>query len=343
MLLQFVKSQSIWQNSKEPLVVSLLQNIWDGRECSTIEKYCLSLRKFLCFLSEKDLTSNLPFSSVVVAEYLTSLKLTNHSKASIDSTMASLKWVHSFIPGINQWNNPMNDDFLSKIMSSSRRRCSKSKNQKSPISGHQIFKIISSSNLEDLLELRNCLVIAIAYCLLLRHDEFSHLALNHFIENNDGFRILIPKSKTDKYRNGSHVLLKKCSNNISPFMLLKRYLARTNLRIGENHFLFFPFKKVGNSLNNQNKILSYASFRDIVKNLVAKIGLDPSIYGTHSLRSGGATDLAPNISEYELLTSGRWSDSRSIRSYVELSDSHRYEINNILQSAIVPDENQSLS
>ena len=125
-------------------------------------------------------------------------------------------------------------------------------------------------------------------------------------------------------------------------MLLKRYLSQANLKIGENHFLFFPFKKVGICLKNQNKILSYASFRDIVKNLVAKIGLDPSIYGTHSLRSGGATDLAPNTSEFELLTSGRWSDSRSIRSYVELSDSHRFEINNILQSAIVTNTNQNI-
>lgn len=335
MLLQFVKGQPIWLNSREPLVDSILESIWDGRECSTIQKYCFSLRKFLHFLSDNNLSSDLPFTSVIVAQYLTSLKLENQSKASIDSTMASLKWVHSFIPGINQWNNPMNDDFLSKIMSSSRRRGSKTKNQKTPISGLQINKIITSSDLDDLLELRNCLMIAIAYCLLLRHDEFSHLALNHFVETTEGLKIFIPKSKTDKYRNGSHVLLKKCSNEISPFMLLKRYLSQVNLKIGENHFLFFPFKKVGNSLNNQNKILSYASFRDIVRNLVSKIGLDPSIYGTHSLRSGGATDLASNISEYELLTSGRWSDSRSIRSYIELSDSHRFDINNILQSAIV--------
>ena len=75
--------------------------------------------------------------------------------------------------------------------------------------------------------------------------------------------------------------------------------------------------------------------------MVAKIGLDPAIYGTHSLRSSGATDLAPNISEYELLTSGRWSYSRSIRSYVELSDSHRFEINGILQSAVSSNSNLS--
>ena len=96
---------------------------------------------------------------------------------------------------------------------------------------------------------------------------------------------------------------------------------------------------MGSTYTNQNKILSYATFRDIVKSLVAKIGLDPSVYGTHSLRSGGATALAPNITEHELLTSGRWSDSRSIRSYVEMSDLSRYSISNMLQSTIL--ENNS--
>ena len=341
MLLQFVKAQPIWSDCQSSLVDSLLQSIWEGRESSTTQKYCLSLRKFLQFLSEKGLPSTIPFASVTVAEYLTILKLTNHSKASMDSTMAALKWVHSFIPGINYWNNPMNDEFLAKIMSSSRRRISQAKNQKTPISGCQIYRIINSSDLGNLLELRNCLILAIAYCLLLRHDEISHLVLNHFTETNNGFKILIPKSKTDKYRNGSHVLLKKSSSEISPFMLLKRYLQMTNLEIGENHFLFFPFKKVGNNLINHNRILSYTSFREIVKCSVQKIGLDPSLYGTHSLRSGGATDLAPNISEYELLTSGRRSDSHSIRSYVELSDSHRFEINDILQSAASSNPNLS--
>ena len=80
-----------------------------------------------------------------------------------------------------------------------------------------------------------------------------------------------------------------------------------------------------------NKILAYSSFRDIVKSSVEKIGLDPKQYGTHSLRAGGATDLAPHVSEHDLLVSGRWADTRSIRSYVELKDCERFRLNKILQ------------
>ena len=235
----------------------------------------------------------------------------------------------------------MNDDFLSKIVSSSNRRPSGPKNQKKPIKGEMILQMLRLSNLDCLVELRNCLIIIFAFCLLLRHDELSHVALNHIDETEDGYKILIPKSKTDKFRNGSHVFLKKSSNDLSVSSLFERYLNLVDLKIGSNHFLFFPLKKNGSSFSKANKILSYATYRDTVKQLIEKIGHDPKDYGTHSMRSGGATELASDISEFELLTTGRWSDARSIRSYVEMSDSARFDISRTLQSTITDGQGKS--
>ena len=64
------------------------------------------------------------------------------------------------------------------------------------------------------------------------------------------------------------------------------------------------------------------------------MNLDPNEYGTHSCRSGGASALAPHVTEHELLTTGRWKDSRSIRSYVEMSDVSRLSISEMLQKSI---------
>ena len=158
--------------------------------------------------------------------------------------------------------------------------------------------------------------------------------MEHFTECPGGWKIFIPKSKTDKFRNGSHVFLKHSDEKWSISNLFKRYLDSFDLSLGENHFLFFPIKNAHGKWFKLNKILSYASYRDIVKDLVEKIGLDPKIYGTHSLRSGGATELASHLTEHELLVSGRWSDARSIRLYVEMSNSARLDINECLQSTI---------
>ena len=334
-IFQFVQKQQVWARHNETIVNTILKSIWDGRESSTVEKYCNYLRKFLEYLISNKLSTDLPFTSLSVAVYITKLKNENVSKSSIDSTMAALKWIHAFIPGINFANNPMNDDFLAKIMSSSKRREATSKNQKMPILGYHICEMIHQSDLNDVIQLRDCLIVSLAYCLLLRHDEFSHLVLNHFEECSLGLKIFIPKSKTDKYRNGTHVLLDKSINPISPYILFKKYTSMVGLNIGDNHFLFHPLKKCKDSYHSENKILSYVSYHDIVKRMVTKIGLDPSLYGTHSLRSGGATALAPDVTEHELLVSGRWADSRSIRSYIQLSDEYRFNMNKMLQNTIL--------
>ena len=82
-------------------------------------------------------------------------------------------------------------------------------------------------------------------------------------------------------------------------------------------------------------ILSYSTFRGIVKKWVSKIGLDHSKFGTHSGRAGGVSSLAPQVTEHELLVSGRWKDSRSIRRYVELTDESRFNLNDRHQMSIV--------
>ena len=106
------------------------------------------------------------------------------------------------------------------------------------------------------------------------------------------------------------------------------YLKKANIKIGDNHFLFSPirFDKAKKIHVLDNSKLSYLSYREIIKKAVAGIGLDPKDYGTHSCRSGGATDIAPHISQYELLLSGRWADPRSVGSYVETPEDRRYAI-----------------
>ena len=190
---------------------------------------------------------------------------------------------------------------------------------------HGILKKLSPS--PSLSEARNALIPTLAYALLLRHDETSHLNCSHFSAEDDGLRILIPSSKTDTYREGKFVFLSK--ENRSLYDLFFKYLKISNLKIGQNHFLFGPIG-FDSSMNRQiieNRKLSYNVFNKIVKDAVSDLGFDPAEFGTHSARSGGATALAPYVTQFELMLSGRWSDPRSIGSYVETPSSTRFEIN----------------
>ena len=152
-------------------------------------------------------------------------------------------------------------------------------------------------------------------------------------ENDSGYKILIPSSKTDVYRNGKTVFLSKSNGKYSVSNLLSMYMSKANLSLGLNHFLFGQIRFDKGIKNNVlvNNILSYSSFREIIKQAISSLGLDSSLYGTHSCRSGGATDLAPKVNQFELLLCGRWRDPRSIGSYVEVDEDRRFDLSRKLE------------
>ena len=308
----------------------VIEKIWHARKASTIDSYCYALKAFFSFCQSDKIELILPFSSLSVANYLIFLSETKASKSAMSKAVVALKWLYSFIPGINALNNPLNEDFLTRMVQSESRNRRKLKQRKKPLSNDMVKELLSKINFAkdpSLSELRNALIPCLAYALLLRHDEISHINCNHFSIVPDGLKLFIPSSKTDTYRQGKYVFLARANADL--YSLFFKYLRKAKLDLKDNHFLFGPIKfdQSTKDFMITNSKLSYDVFRDVVKKSVSDLGYDPKDFGTHSCRSGGATTLAPFISEYELLISGRWADPRSIGSYVEISQERRIEIN----------------
>ena len=271
----------------------------------------------------------MPVDSISACCYFTYLKEANAKVGAIRSAFNALKWAHTFVPGINKYNDPLDDNVTKRVFESCLRSIKPGRNIKAPLSFDLIKKIID--NLGDnptLVELRNVTILALAHNLLLRHDEVSHVSCAHISESSDHFKFAIIASKTDKLRNGREVFLAKAAGKHSTSGLLSKYLVLSGLKLGENHFLFGPISGKNQVLNQK---LSYSSYRLILKGEVEKAGADPSLFGFHSCRSGGATDLAPDLSPFELMTAGRWKDPRSLAHYVEVPVSRRLEWSKFLQ------------
>ena len=85
-----------------------------------------------------------------------------------------------------------------------------------------------------------------------------------------------------------------------------------------NHFPFSPiiFIRISRRYEFGNRKLTYEVFNKIFKDALFRLGLNPDDFETNSTRNGGATCLAFHFSEYNLMLTGRWSDPRSIGSYV---------------------------
>ena len=303
---------------------ALIDCVWSARQPSTIEKYGYIIRKFLGYYALTNGSLILPLQSAFVANYLL---LIPNSQSVAAATLCALKWLHGFIPGLNDYNDPLNDKFLSKIVNGISRSNSKSKIRKMPLSEDMIKNVLNRLKTSSTLtELRDALIPAFAYALLLRADELVHMNCSHISETEEGFKILIPSSKTDVYRGGKFVFISKDNKLLTKCFGL--YLARARLKIGDNHFLFpaLSFDLKSGSVGTVNRMLSYDKYRAILKLMVESLGLDNSDYGTHSCRSGGATFLASNVDQHSLMVNGRWRDPRSLGSYIEIDDKDRFEI-----------------
>ena len=269
----------------------------------------------------------LPLPSILIAQFLDHMR--QYSATAVQDAISSLKWFHYFVPGVNSQNNPLNDDFLSRIVESTKRNHHIEKSRKKPLTTETINNIVNSlPSSPTLTEIRDALIPSLAFSLLLRHDEVSHLNCNHFSIQPGGLKIHIPSSKTDTYRDGKYVFLAK--ENSIVYNLVFQYINKAGLDFKMNHFFFGPvvIEKAGMRL--QNRILSYNVYNQIIKRAVSKQGFNPNDFGTHSARSGGATALFPSTNQFELMLSGRWADPRSIGSYVEISDDSRFELNSRL-------------
>ena len=255
--------------------------------------------------------------------------MSQYSANAVKDAISSLKWLHYFVPGLNSLNNPLNDEFLAKIVESTKRNHIKEKCRKKPLTSDIINNIVSSlPPSPTLTEIRDTLIPSLAFSLLLRHDEVSHLNFNHFTLQSGGLKIHIPSSKTDTYRNGKYVFLAK--ENSKVYNLVFQYIHKAGLDFQTNHFFFAPIAIEKGKMKLRNSILSYNTYNQIMKRAVSKQGLNPYEFGTHSARSGGATTLFPVTNEFELMLSGRWPDPRSLGSYVEISDDSRFELNSRL-------------
>ena len=107
--------------------------------------------------------------------------------------------------------------------------------------------------------------------------------------------IKVLKSKNDQLRGGDEVIISELSSCACPVKLLRRYLSTFIISPDSRQLIFRSISRRKGSfrLVALDKPNSYSSIREAFKRDLKSFGADPSKFGLHSLRSGGAT-LAAN-------------------------------------------------
>jgi integrase len=227
--------------------------------------------------------------------------------------------------------NPTKHPLISETVNGIKRILAQPVCHKEPFTAQDIKSFFNVLDSESLIDVRNTCMIVTAYFGFMRINKLLNIRRCNVSIHKTHIEILLPQAKTDQLRQGRVVFIAKLNNDECPVDLLMLYakLAGFKLEQKSNAFLFARciFKQKRLSLFNVTTQMSYNNARDIVKNKVSQIQLDPRLYSTHSMRSGGATSAAQaGTSERLLQLHGRWACPTSKDRYIKESLDARLQV-----------------
>ena len=233
--------------------------------------------------------------------------------------------------------NPLDNLLCRNIIEAAKRSKTAPVKKKLPISSDMIREIINkyATPGATLKELRTACICTLGYAGFFRYDELSNISANHIEQEVEHIRLFVPQSKIDVYREGNYVFIKCLRNQYCPVALLERYMNEADIDPNSNLPIFRPVRlyKSKKRYALYGTKLSYTRCREVLKECLESLGHNSTLYGLHSLRSGGATVAVnnnPELPERMLKLHGRWKSSIAKDMYIQESINKRLTITNSL-------------
>ena len=259
---------------------------------------------------------HLPANPVTFALYLLSLIQGGSHVSKIEGRVYSVKYFHRMV-GLG---DPTEHSLVSQMVEVAKRLCTQPVCRKEPLTRQHIGAIYDKFGGEKmtLTDLRTFVMIILGFCGFLRFDELSNVRFRDVSFANVYMKIFIEKSKNDQYRLGKWVHISCGNTRLCPVKNLAWYARVAKLRKKQYLFRRIVKTKYSEKLAATNRPLSYTRTREVIRSALELIGVDKSEFGTHSLRSGGATMAANSgVPDRLFKRHGRWRSERAKDMYIK--------------------------
>ena len=87
-------------------------------------------------------------------------------------------------------------------------------------------------------DLRLACICSLGFARFFRYDELSNIAPVHLKFWPEYMRVFVPRARSDIYREGNYVYVKRLSNNYCPVALLERYMLMRDINLSGSVALF---------------------------------------------------------------------------------------------------------
>jgi integrase len=306
---------------------TLKTSILKSKSPSTIRSYLAKVNKWVNWSSGRKIVS-IPADPLHVAVYLSELTLVSRASTVLQA-FSAIVWLHQ-ISGLQD----LRQHPLCAAVVSSALRNNVPFNRKEPFTTDQITQLIETLKKDNTLSSKRLsAIILLGFSGFLRISETLNLRMSDFSFYSDHIEINISSSKTDIHREGNSVLISATGNITCPCAAVLTYIDSAKIPLsGSSDFIFRTIVKNHDEELLTTRKLSYTRVRETLRKVLHSTGLNPSNFGTHSLRSGGASTSSNAGIPNELVKShGRWRSENAKARYIKGSLKSRLSVSHSLK------------
>ena len=331
-----VQASSVWEMYKKlrdprlsELADQLRDTVMKSRADSTTKKYLYAFERWRQWASDKEEISVFPVQCHQLALYLQHVGANSCSCAAVEEAVNAISWAHH-IAGIEGVSDK---PIVRATVAGLKRKLAKPKKKKEPITREILLQLAKSmEEPPSLTDSRLLAICLLAFSGFLRFNEVVALRCCDIQFKEDHMVVKVLSSKTDQYREGADIVIGRSGSSICPVARVQQYFKIAELDQSSTQKLFRAISKSskGEKLRKGGS-LSYTRVRELVSEKLQELGHDPSLFGTHSFRAGGATLAANNGVEDRLFKRhGRWKSESAKDGYVKDSLEARLRVSKSL-------------
>ena len=299
----------------------LAESLVMSKAPSTFGKYMPLVSKWELFAAQKGKLA-FPADVLLFLLYLQKLKDEAAGKGTKGSSVPDTVYAVDFAHRLRGLDLPGKYEPARLLCCATRRLLSRPVVKKRPVEKQDVVKMLDFAVPDfgkiDLNAVRAALFAVLAFCLEARFDDLCDLRISSFFDYGDYFVVFIEHRKTDQYREGQFVPIYDNGEDRGACAFLRAVLPL--LGSGNLNSDLHVLRKVGRGrkvgVYMRDDPLSYGRVRELVRELLLNIGLNPDDHGLHSFRSGAATHAAnqSGITDRQWGKHGGWVDGSAAQS-----------------------------
>jgi len=273
---------------------------------NTKRAYSSDWMQFVTWCKQNVLAS-LPADPETLVYFITYLGKTNKA-STIKRKMAAISQRHETAG----YKSPTKNSLVRGVWDGLQRSIGIQEEGKNALWLDELRQLLAGISGERLIDIRDRALLVIGWAGALRRSESVGLDIEHIEFTRDGLIVNLYRSKTDQKGEGQQIALPFGSNpKTCPVRLLEHWLSTSGITSGP------IFRRIDRHSNIMGR-LTDQSVRLIVRKHCEKVGLDPSRYGAHSLRSGFCSTAAKSgKAEHQIMKQTRHKRSDSLQRYIK--------------------------